>query len=429
MMTREEMLNLFSSAFENGILNPDDVKKEMKKKEISDLLKNHPYRIWVGHDGRWRTHVRDENAKDGRRLIKRISEESMQEALIAFYSLEDKAKPRKKTMTLRASYPKWIGYKSLHTTAVTYIERIKCDWKRYYIGSSIIDVPIRDFGKLMLDTWAHTLIKDYSMTKTQYYDATVIMRQALQYAVDLGLIEKNPFDGVKPDAARMFRKVMKCSDNSQVYTQKEEDAIKEIAWTDFRKRTDIYQLAPLAVLFQFQTGLRVGELIAARFENIEKPGYIHIQRMFRRYSNEVVEHTKTVYGDRQVILTAEALQIIAEARRRQLEAGNTADGFIFSMGNKAIPEYVMVRLYARYCKAAGMPVKSSHKVRKTYISTLIDAGCNINTVRSQVGHSDERTTLNNYCFDRREDDEKRRLIENALQSKPEVQENMFHVAR
>ena len=59
-------------------------------------------------------------------------------------------------------------------------------------------------------------------------------------------------------------------------------------------------------------------------------------------------------------------------------------------------------------------VKSSHKVRKTYISALLDAHVNINTVRELVGHADERTTLKNYCFDRNTEEEKRKKVEQAL---------------
>ena len=60
--------------------------------------------------------------------------------------------------------------------------------------------------------------------------------------------------------------------------------------------------------------------------------------------------------------------------------------------------------------------KSSHKTRKTYISALIDGKVNINTIREMVGHADERTTYNNYCFDRSTEDEKVNLIEKALVS-------------
>ena len=51
--------------------------------------------------------------------------------------------------------------------------------------------------------------------------------------------------------------------------------------------------------------------------------------------------------------------------------------------------------------------KSFHKVRKTYISALIDSGININEIWKAVGHTDEHTTFSNYCYNNA-------LFENAL---------------
>ena len=42
---------------------------------------------------------------------------------------------------------------------------------------------------------------------------------------------------------------------------------------------------------------------------------------------------------------------------------------------------------------------------------MFDHGININTIREQAGHEDERTSLKNYCFDQNDDYEKERLLE------------------
>ena len=70
--------------------------------------------------------------------------------------------------------------------------------------------------------------------------------------------------------------------------------------------------------------------------------------------------------------------------------------------------------FVRYCRMMGIERKSSHKARKTFVSSLIDGGMNINTVRQIVGHKDERTTLNNYCYDRSDSNEKMLRMTEAL---------------
>jgi len=50
----------------------------------------------------------------------------------------------------------------------------------------------------------------------------------------------------------------------------------------------------------------------------------------------------------------------------------------------------------------------------SFMTTLIDAGVSINTIRELVGHADERTTYRSYCYDRLDKSERKKLIEEAL---------------
>ena len=85
------------------------------------------------------------------------------------------------------------------------------------------------------------------------------MRQALEYAVDLGIITENPFSSIRIDGKRMFRKVKKKADDTQVFLSNEIPRIQEQAWNDFMTNDKLtHRLAPLAILFQFQTGVRIG---------------------------------------------------------------------------------------------------------------------------------------------------------------------------
>lgn len=393
----EEMLAFLT---ESGILNMADVREAMRKKEIKEIVAAHPYEIYQTGDGRWRTQVFDDRKPDKRRKICCQDLDSLYEKLYNYYKGYDEQRA-KSIITLDDLYPRWIKYKAKHTRADTYITRIESDWVKYYKGTPITRIPIRELKKLQLDEWAHSMIKKYDMTRKMYYNVTLIVRQALQYAVDLELIEYNPMDKVRIDGRRLFRHEKKKPNESQVYSREELAGLRELAWKDFYevgKRKQ--QLAPLAVLFQFQTGLRIGEVCAVRYEDLINPDFITIQRMLRRDDHKVVEHTKGTCGNRDVILTLEAREIINACRERQLELGVSASGYIFSLSDKYLSYYAVEECYRKYCKALGIDYKSSHKARKTYISTLIDGDVNINTIREMVGHADERTTLGSYCYDR-----------------------------
>lgn len=62
----------------------------------------------------------------------------------------------------------------------------------------------------------------------------------------------------------------------------------------------------------------------------------------------------------------------------------------------------------------GILHNSPNKIRKTYISALIDDGVNIDTIRRLAGHEDERTTYGSYYYDRRSNEQVEEQLENAL---------------
>ena len=128
----------------------------------------------------------------------------------------------------------------------------------------------------------------------------------------------------------------------------------------------------------------------------------------------MIDHTKGTFGDREIPLIPQARELIDAAKARQQAEGGCEDGYIFSMTEEPLLYTSVTKAFYRYCKALGIDPKSSHKARKTFISSLIDGGVNINTVRQIAGHMDERTTLANYCFDRSTEKEKLQRMERAI---------------
>ena len=399
-----------------GNIDLDEVAHEMRKKDIQKLLKNvHPYSISQLKDGRWKTHVKDSSRSEGRKVIVKRTLEQLEEALFDYYTMDcpDDPATKRKTATLRSLYPEWLEYRRLHTEAETTILRFESVWKNHYLGTDIVDIPIRNLDFLTLDVWAHTYVKENNPTKKSYYNYSSILNQMLKYAVAAGIIETNPFDRVHIDPKQFSRPRRKDS-SEQVFTDENVAAISAQAWKDFENHHyRVHQLTPLAVMFQLQTGMRAGEVCAIRYEDIDG-SIIWVQRMYREPTKEVVNHTKGSGDAREVVLTDKAIEIIAAARQRQHDEGVSTDGYIFSMTDDPFPYDSLRDSYTRYCKIINTPHKGSHCSRKTFISALQDGGVNIDTIREMVGHQDARTTLNNYVYDRTKPDERKQLIQNAL---------------
>ena len=404
-----ELLQFLS---ESGKINLNDVADEMRKSNIQKVIDQHPFKIaQTGKDQRWRTYIKDNEGK--RKLIVKSTLEDLHLTLYEYYKNPESISSNKK-VTLNSLYPKWIEYKQLRGASPGYIKRIESDWRNYYAGTEIITMPIADFTKLQLDIWAHELIQQTGKTKKQFYNISMIIRQILDYAVDAEMIPENIFTKVKIDSRRVFIPVKKKASETQVFNRQEVKDIYDYAWNDFKiGRCRIHKLAPLAIMFQFQTGVRIGELCALRYSDIED-SEICVQRMYRHEEKEVVEFTKCHNEGRYVILTPAAKELIETARKYQQEHGMPTDGYIFSVNENPLSYYSVRHLYTRCCHELDILDRSSHKARKTYISALIDGGVNISAIREMVGHADERTTFNSYCYNRSTQKEKILLVEKAL---------------
>ena len=415
-------INLSSASFsaedilafliQSGKIDLDSAEDDMKRSQMDKVLSQHPYNIYQGSNGKWYTYVVDETKSNNRRKIARTSLEDIKHFLYEHYTgVSDNKKLN--SVTIESLYPEWLEFKALHTSATSYISRLKSDWKSYYEGTPIVKIPIRRLKKLDLDEWAHRIIRERELTRKGFVNVATIVNQVLEYAVDKEIIDINPFSKVKIRDRHLFKPEKKQDSKTQVYSKEELRGLKELAMSDFNNRVKRYVLSPLAIIFQFETGVRIGELVVLRYEDIEGD-FITVQRMYRRDCKEVVPYTKGTYGDRRVILTTEAKRIIELCRQYQASNGCDREGYIFSTDGEPCGYTPTRELYYKYCKKLGIVPKSSHKARKTYISSLLDGNVNVNSVREMAGHRDERTTLSNYYFDRSSDEEKKKMIEAAL---------------
>lgn len=66
------------------------------------------------------------------------------------------------------------------------------------------------------------------------------------------------------------------------------------------------------------------------------------------------------------------------------------------------------------CNAVGIPLRSMHKIRKTYGTTLIDSDVDERFIMEQMGHSDISTTKKYYYFSNKSAESKVKQINSAI---------------
>ena len=80
------------------------------------------------------------------------------------------------------------------------------------------------------------------------------------------------------------------------------------------------------------------------------------------------------------------------------EYGFYDDGFVFCPNSRRIKSNAINQRIYDFCDKLGIPKKSAHKIRKTFISQMIVAGIDLDTVCRVSGHTDISTTFNSYTY-------------------------------
>ena len=314
----EIIKNCLKEVLNEGIINSQvsaPVENEdMTKKQRETIIKKHmeQYKTkYYESDNRWHSFLPDETHPRKMKPIAKRKWEDLEQAIVDYYTEQEEADKRK-GITLRTLYPEWFDYKWQDTNNSGYMKRIHQDWKRFYENDAIIDRAIVEMTTLELKNWARNKIIKEKLTKKLYYNMTVIIRQSLDYLVELGELPSNPFSNFKIKAS-LFTPVVAKEAEYEVFNEVEEQQIKALALEDFEKNP--HSTSAIALIANFSLGLRVGELVALKWKDLKSP-YLQIRRMEQKQYDklengkwkshlEVVEHTKSDAGYRTIYVVSQ----------------------------------------------------------------------------------------------------------------------------
>lgn len=406
--------HLFSLA-DSGIIKMDEVLDIINmKKRIQQAKALHPYPIHHTEKSGYFTEVDDVTAPTGKRKIRRCSEESLWDALAAVY-LDN----TDRNISFKELYEKWLNWKATPTNQEN-IKRLKKSWNAYYLNEplshDLIEKPVARITTLDLRMWAESLMKKHLPDKKKFSRMFTIVNQCFEFAADedIAIISENLWQKARKKLNKSLivsRPIP--SDESQVFTDEERRQLKAMVREDLEKYK-ASSSAGLQILFLFETGLRIGECCGLKWTDV-KNNRLYIRR---QATNEgVKDKTKTASSYRDIPLTREAQKILEEVK-----AFNEAHGYhaewIFQSNN---PDYdyrlsynAADRKLRKLCHRIDTELKSCHKLRKTCLSTLLDADISARTVQRFAGHSDPSVLYKFYNFERRSKSEQAEAIDQAL---------------
>lgn len=269
--------------------------------------------------------------------------------------------------------------------------------KRY---RSFIECINKHLGHVTLDKLKTSMIDEFyanlkketktlknGKTKRKYMDGTILkthklLREALDKAVGWEVIGKNPADYATPPA----------DDEREINTWTIEETNQ---FLDKIRDTIIY----LPVLIAYHTGLRIGEVCALRWEDINlKDGYLTVRHTIveKKGSGLVLKEPKTESSKANVALTKELHSMLksalSEQKKHKLKTGIELEYVCcWEDGRPLRPTYVS-KAFTKYVKKYGMKKITFHGLRHSHATILFTYGATSQEISKRLRHSRVSTT-------------------------------------
>lgn len=393
---------LLRRAVESGMIDLCSVQQAMDKKERENYLKLHTHNVWQGsNNGKWYTYLPE---KEGRKLVKRTTEDKIHDAIVEHY------KSKKEEPTIDSVFSDWINKKieDKEISRGTY-DRYLNDYKRFF-SKEMADIKIASVTEEDLAVFIRQTIIDHQLTHKAYSNFRTLILGIFKFAKQkkYTAISISSFIQDLALPKTIFTKVIK-NKEAQIYL--EDEIPKAVEY--LKSNTTMVNLG---LLLAFQTGLRCGELAALKPTDIVGKT-IHVQRQEIKYKDAVTQKTipeikaypKTDCGNRYVIITDNALETL-----KMIKNLNPDGEFLFETNGNRLKYYNYNNGIAHMCKTLSITQKSMHKIRRTYGTTLIDAGVAESLIAQQMGHSDIATTRAFYYYSNKAQKTQEAQIEKAL---------------
>ena len=390
---------------EDIILSPEAISRVVCMVKREEYLKRHVYDIYKGKDGKWYTYLPDETKRFGRRQVKRRTRDEVEDVVVDFY------KNAATSLSIEEVFTEWNDRRvELSKIKESTASRYRHDFERYFGG--IRDVKISDITPDEVSDFLEEQVNKFNLSAKGFSNLKALVKGTLKRAKKRKLIA---FD-VEP----IFQD-LDISDKE--FRKKAVDDSKEIFYDDEFERVMDYckehktDLSSLGIALMMVTGLRVGEVVCLKktdvcsFEVFVHRTETQFQKDGVNYF-EVSEKPKTEAGIRRVIVPDSYRWILDYL----LKLGG--DEWIFTgiHGKRMHTSQIRKRLYT-VCKALDIPVRSPHKLRKTYGTILLDNHIDSKIIEKQMGHTDISTTEIHYHRDRKRTQQKRDAINSIAEFK------------
>lgn len=337
------------------------------------------YNIYHRRDGRWEGRISKGRDENGKRRYKYIFGNSKEEVIQKIDEIREAMQSKAISRTVSELFDEW--YKSIR-------HRVKESTLSNYYTKAVNHI-LPALGDICIDIidsrhiYSFIELKQNDGLSNRYIsDIVVMIKSVFKYAAN----NYNMYNSIS-NVSLPRKKISEI----KLLEENESKTLKTYISENMNRTT-------LGVALSLSTGLRIGELCALQWEDIDlKKRVMTVRKTIQRISchqgdkktKVIITEPKSEKSNRMIPIPDFMISFLERFK-------GTTKEYVLSGKNKAIEPRTMQYRFSKILKNVNLPSVHFHALRHMFASNCIRSGFDVKTLSEILGHSNVEITLNRY---------------------------------